>query len=132
MAEAKTEKSQNSSHKLWKIEKEKSIKNSIFEFYWQLFNINDNQVNSVVSQQILVAIEATIWCLQTISLLWVPDMPIANWNNNNTIWEVIGFSKFDSICSELGMIDECFYLLFIFTYASFISTIILVIFIYYS
>ncbi|CAG9311164.1 unnamed protein product [Blepharisma stoltei] len=134
MAEPKAEsrKNQDSRQNLWKFKKEKSIKDSIFEFYCRLFNRTRNQEDSVTRQKLIIAIEGTIWCLQVISLLYVPDMPITNWKNNMIIWEVIGHIKIDNTCSALGIIDECFFILLSFTYASFTSVIILVIAIYYS
>ncbi|CAG9311166.1 unnamed protein product [Blepharisma stoltei] len=41
-----------------------------------------------------------------INFLWLPDMPISNWNKNMTIWEIIGYLNFDNVCSKLGIISE--------------------------
>ncbi|CAG9311158.1 unnamed protein product [Blepharisma stoltei] len=118
--------------KFWKRKKEKSLKSSIFEYFCQLFPGNAYQEDSILKQKLVLAIEGTIWCLQIISLLWVPDLPIKNWSKNNTLWKIIGYLKFDNACSAAGIIEECFLAIIIFTYTSFIIIAISIIAIYYS
>ncbi|CAG9336107.1 unnamed protein product [Blepharisma stoltei] len=98
----------------------KSISNAIFEFYYQLYYKINWEENSKLWQKGKVAIEGVIWCLQIISLLWLPDMSISNWNKNMIIWKIIGYVKFDNVCSELGIISECLILSVLFNCASFL------------
>ncbi|CAG9311163.1 unnamed protein product [Blepharisma stoltei] len=134
MAEVKSESNLDAAFKqnFWKRKKERSVESSIFEFFSQLFPGNGYQENSILRQKWVLTIEGIIWCLQIISLLWVPDLPIKNWSKNNTLWKIIGYLKFDNTCSAAGIIEECFLSVIIFTYASFIMIIISVIVIYHS
>ncbi|CAG9336105.1 unnamed protein product [Blepharisma stoltei] len=104
----------------WKFPNRKSIKNAIFELYYQLYYKFSCEQNSIPWQKGKVAAEGMIWCLQIISLLWLPDMSISNWNKNMIIWKIIGYLKFDNVCSELGIISECLVLSVLFTCTSFL------------
>ncbi|CAG9311146.1 unnamed protein product [Blepharisma stoltei] len=116
----------------WKIASGKSEKNSIFEFYSQLYSNINNEENSIVWEKVIEAARGIVWCLQIISLLWLPDMKISNWNKNMILWEIIGYLKFDNICSELGIINECLILSILFTCSVFLSVITFIAAIYYS
>ncbi|CAG9311175.1 unnamed protein product [Blepharisma stoltei] len=90
---------------LWKNKKLKTIKESVFEFYCQLYHNGTNEEISLLWQKVGKEIEDLVWCFQIMSLLWIPNLPIKDWKNNIEIWEIIGYFRIDNICSEFGIID---------------------------
>ncbi|CAG9311172.1 unnamed protein product [Blepharisma stoltei] len=117
---------------LWKSQKQKTIKQSIFEFYCQLYHNNSSDESSIPRQKIGKALEDLLWCFQMTSLLWIPNLLIKDWDENMALWEIIGYLRLDNICSELGIIDVCLYLSIIANFTIFFSIMASVLIIYRS
>ncbi|CAG9311171.1 unnamed protein product [Blepharisma stoltei] len=115
-----------SSKGLWKRKKQKTIKQSIFELYNQLYHNKADEEISMLRQKVSKAIEDIIWCFQIMSLLWFPDLPIKDWSDNMILWEIIGYLRIDNICSELGIIDAYLYLSIVANFIIFSGILILV------
>ncbi|CAG9311176.1 unnamed protein product [Blepharisma stoltei] len=124
--------SSSSRQRLWNNRKEKSIKKSFFEFYRLLYHSSSLEDNYSFRQKVKEATEGIIWILQIISLLWVPNLSIKHWNEHITLWEIMGYLRFDNIFSEFGMIKESLYLCIISIFIIFSSIFVLVLLIYYS
>ncbi|CAG9311209.1 unnamed protein product [Blepharisma stoltei] len=120
------------SKELCKIKKEKSILNSIFELYYKLYHSKLIEEKSLLIQKVVESIESAIWCSQIASLLWIPHLPIANWDKNMEIWEIFGYSRLDNICSEMDLSIDFLYLSISITFTLFLSIIVLVFIIYRS
>ncbi|CAG9311207.1 unnamed protein product [Blepharisma stoltei] len=122
--------------RLWKAKTGKTLKHSIFEFYSKLYHAQNRTVyigdESLLSQKVKETFIATIWCFQTITLLWIPQLAIKNWAENRTIWEIIGFLRLDNISSELGITFEYFYLSIIMIFIIVLCIIVLILLDYLS
>ncbi|CAG9323970.1 unnamed protein product [Blepharisma stoltei] len=90
--------------------KKKSIEDTIFEFFFILYYHHNCKEKSLVKQKLKLAIEATIWCLQMVSLLWIPNLLISDWEANMTMWVAIGYVKIDNTCSAFDIEDKCLYI----------------------
>ncbi|CAG9311213.1 unnamed protein product [Blepharisma stoltei] len=106
---------------IYKAKKGKSIINSIFELYCQLYHSKSIEEKSLFSQKATKSIESGIWSCQIASLLWIPSLSIANWNQTKKIWEFIGYSRLDNIFSDLDLLFEFFYLSITITFVLFLS-----------
>ncbi|CAG9311211.1 unnamed protein product [Blepharisma stoltei] len=105
---------------LWRTNAEITLKNSIFEFFYQLYHTKNIDELSILSQKVKETFIAIIWCLQIMSLLWIPNLPISNWSKNMTMWEIIGYLRLDNICSEFEIITEFFFLTIIMAFIIFL------------
>ncbi|CAG9329238.1 unnamed protein product [Blepharisma stoltei] len=111
--------------KFWKIKEEKSIRDPIFKLYSRLYYKKYYEDNNIVRQKIEFIFRNTVWCLQMISLLWIPDLSIKDWSENMAIWEAIGYFKLDNTCSELGLVNECLLISILSTFIASLAIMIL-------
>ncbi|CAG9323939.1 unnamed protein product [Blepharisma stoltei] len=117
---------------IWKIEKENSLINSVFELYRRLHFERNFGEKSISKQKFGAIVEATVWCVQIVSLLWTPKMSITGWSDNIIVWEVIGYLRLDHTCSALGIMNECLYFSILMSFINFLGITALVFIIYRS
>ncbi|CAG9332113.1 unnamed protein product [Blepharisma stoltei] len=102
----------NSWKSLKGIKSKKTISKWIYEFF-DTYN-KQNYVGSarVWLQKLKFSIENLVNCLQICSLLWVSNLEVSKWNEIIGILKLIGYVRFDNLCSALNVYETCFYSIF--------------------
>lgn len=75
----------------------------LFPYHYEAFQISKIQI---IMFYILIIIQT----LHLSSLLWFPTENAKYWDSFKVFWTIIGYARFDNICSELSILPTCFYI----------------------
>ncbi|CAG9317066.1 unnamed protein product [Blepharisma stoltei] len=81
------------------------------KFFFKLFAKHFKQkysLNTKSKSQAVYEISVNIvLALQAIRLMWYPDSSLSEWESYRSIWKVLGYISYDSICAESGLMSYC-------------------------
>ncbi|CAG9330076.1 unnamed protein product [Blepharisma stoltei] len=105
---------------------------ALFELYRiSYYNQNPREKSEFFQKSKFIVINL-IFCFQTISLLWIPDLSITNWKENLRFWQYLGYLRIDNWCAALGVMDYCIYISIIIVLVNTAYLLILVLLVYFS
>ncbi|CAG9317131.1 unnamed protein product [Blepharisma stoltei] len=85
------------------------LKNTVFGFFGQLFEVKYS-TKIRIKQQLLYEITINIIItLQLTSLTWYPNLEVEDWKSYIIFWQGIGIISYDQVCATFGVMDFCFY-----------------------
>ncbi|OMJ68939.1 hypothetical protein SteCoe_20217 [Stentor coeruleus] len=99
---------QNSSFSFASIQK--NAKETLFKTMLKLFSYHYETFQISKLQVIMFYIMIIIQTLHLSSLLYFPTENIKYWDSFKVFWTILGYMRFDNICSTFSILPTCFYL----------------------
>ncbi|OMJ86654.1 hypothetical protein SteCoe_11806 [Stentor coeruleus] len=92
------------------IKLQENTKKIMFKMMLKLFPLSYESSGSPRTQVVMLCISVIIQTLHLLSLLWFPIEDLKYWEKFKIFWTILGYSRFDNICSTLNILPTCFYL----------------------
>ncbi|CAG9327156.1 unnamed protein product [Blepharisma stoltei] len=83
------------------------FKSAFFEVFIYSYSTGRKGKKISFTKQIVFVVMNIIFCLQTISFLWSPELSIKHWNKTYWIWENLGYTRFDNFCATVDISITC-------------------------